>query len=111
MADLDREITFYCKGDFIKKVEYMDSNNEKQAVWSDTAYYYIDSEGAVQNVPIFRVAAGHLKAPGSEGSKLGSFTTIGQYDLKYSYLFHYPCHDLIFNRFQGNNAQWRHCRL
>lgn len=88
IATINYDITFYCKGDFIKKVKYTDANNAVQEAWSDTAYTYTDSQGVVQNVPLLRVAPGNRPPPGRPDS--GSFTTIGQYNfqlLKISRLF------------------------
>lgn len=80
IATINHDITFYCKGDFIKKAQYTDANNVVQDVWSDSAYTYLDSNKVVQNVPILRVAAGNKPQPGLPDT--GSFTTIGQYDFE-----------------------------
>lgn len=77
IATIDYDITFYCRGDFIKKVSYTDANNVVQEVWSDTAYTYTDTKGVEQNVPLLRVAPGNKPQPGRPDT--GSFTTIGQY--------------------------------
>lgn len=82
---IDLHITFYCKGDFIKKVQYTDPNNVVQEAWSDSAYTYLDSQGVVQDVPILRVAPGNKPQPGRPDS--GSFTTIGEYDFEVITIF------------------------
>lgn len=110
IATIDYDVTFYCKGDFIKKVKYTDANNVAQEAWSDTAYTYTDSQGVVQNVPLLRVAPANKPAPGRPDS--GSFTTIGQYDFEVLTNFSTIRATLLTrNRFQGNIAQWRCCRL
>ncbi|KAI1362201.1 hypothetical protein F5Y08DRAFT_312641 [Xylaria arbuscula] len=75
IATSDLRITFYCKPDFIDL--YQDG---ERTLWTDTAFTYVDTQGATQSVPLFRVGAGDKPKPGLSGS---SFTTIG-----YRHTFH-----------------------